>query len=148
MRTKFERPRYPSEEEATFIKIMEKYHEATIDGLCQIVFGQAHTPALERTLRKYRERYHNFLYIDNAPKGRIIKKRMKRGNNIYCLVRENDEERRKIHLSIELDKVCACIESENTRKIWGELQHDGQLHFDNIDKLIEYRDWLESELDE
>ena len=148
MRTKFQAPREPNEEERTFIGIMEKYGESTIDGLCQIIFGEKHNSKLERKLRKIREMYHNFLFTDVIPQGRIIKARTGYGNPCYKLIREKDEDQRRIHLNIELDLVCAAIEKHNTRKIWGDIQHNGQqfMALNDYDKMIEYRNWLEEEL--
>ena len=78
MRTKFEKPRIPSDAESTFIKMMEKYGHLNggikVTNLSILVFGCNLTPSLERELRRYRERYQNFKYINVIPQGKIIKR--------------------------------------------------------------------------
>lgn len=146
MRTKFEHQRTPSDEERTFIDVMEKYEEATIVGLCQVVFGKDYDANLERTLRRYRERYQNFKYAEVIPQGVIVKAQSERGRDVYRLVRSTDPYARVLRLRAELDLVCAAIQRANTRRILGELQAVGQL--DNLDDLLQWREELEAALDE
>jgi hypothetical protein len=128
---------------------METYGTVDLNGLCLLVFGKEHTANLERELRRMREMYHNFKFIDVVPEGRIIKSKAERGNPCYRLVLKNDTMQRKIHLNIELDLVCAAIEKWNTRKIYGNIELDGQQQMDittEYEELLAYQREIESEL--
>lgn len=142
MRTKFEQPRVPSDQEQLFIQYVSGFHDTY--GLSErtlCIFLNT-TP---RTLRKWKERYNNFKYIGVTPIGKLHVI-----NGMYKLIRPESRHCRTFQLKAELDLVCAAIQKHNTRKILGELQVNGQtssLDDMTYDELVNYQSWVESELE-
>ena len=126
MRTKFEEQRIPSKQEMLFIN----YISGTGDGYglserSLAIFCDTNA----RTLRKWKERYNNFLYIDITPKGKIHNIQ-----GLYKLVRTSSKYQRRYIYQSNYNLICSAIDKRNTAKILGELQHKGQLNM--IDVLM------------
>ena len=148
MRIKLEKPRNATEQEQTFIRIMETHKNVDLNGLSIIVFAKELTPNLERELRRYRERYENFKYIGVIPQGVIHKTKSSRGNAQYSLINATHENARKDLLNTEYELVCSAIKKHNRKRILGELQHNGQQALDmNYDELIAYQEQLLEEME-
>ena len=125
MRTKFETPREPSEQEHRFIS----YMSGTGDG-----YGLSeHDLSLidfvgvsPRKLRKFKERYNCFKYIDIVPKGRIHNI-----NGLYKLVRTNSKYAPHYRLKARFNKLCGILDDYYAGKTLGDIQAKGQISFDN-----------------
>ena len=146
-REKFLAPRNATEEEFTFIRIMEKYGVSGIklDNLSILVFSERMTDSKSRSLRKFMERYNNFKYIGYIPQGEIHNI-----NGYYTLIKTDSPLARKYRLKAEYDLICAAIAKANSKRTIGELQAIGQISLDtsSIEQLQEYRQLIEIELEE
>ncbi len=133
MRTKFESPRIPTEQEMKFIG----YISGTGDG-----YGLSErTLSLfcntnPRTLRMWKERYNCFKYIDIVPKGRLHNV-----HGLYKLIRTNSKYATHYRLKAKFNKLCGILDDYYARITLGELQAKGQISFDN--ELYSEQDLIE-----
>lgn len=118
MRTKFEKPRVPSEKEMKFIKTMESLYVGINPATLKHMLNVS-----ERELRWYQERYNTSKYIGIIPLGRIINKK-----GLYRLIKPETAEGDKLRKKIFFNKLCALIDDKQAEITLGPLQLNGQIN--------------------
>jgi hypothetical protein len=132
MRTKFETPHEPTDNELMFIQYMTSTHDSY--GLSEQTLS-TFLGISKREVRRYKERYNNFKYIGYAPLGKIHNIKNEHGTSLYKLVRKDSKYYTQKHLRVEYNFICAYLEKWNTRKIWGDIQLKGQLTIDDLNEM-------------
>lgn len=127
MREKFIEKITPDYIEMAFINKMEHTHDTygISERTLSLILGVS-----KRKLRKYKERYNNFKYIDIVPKGKIVTIK-----KLYRLITVDSIYAQRIIKKTNYDLICAAIDKHNTIKILGSEQVQGQLSLYDIHKM-------------
>lgn len=124
MHTKYETPHQPNWNEEAFIYMMETHihcDKHTLTVMCDCT---------ERDLRFYQERYNNFKFIGNVPKGEIHII-----NGVYTLVKPDTPHSRKYQIKALNDLIKAKIAYKSNLRIFGKLNAKGQVNFAQLDDM-------------